>query len=53
MGLSAELHALASLHTKKELLLPRQRDAVWALNTFWTLWQGIKTFAPCQEFNIR
>jgi hypothetical protein len=32
MGLSAELHALAALHTKKELLVPIEMDAVWAPN---------------------
>ena len=47
-GTSAELHALAALHTKKELLVPIEMDAVWAPKIFWTLWQGIKPLAPCK-----
>jgi hypothetical protein len=52
MGLSAELHALAALHIKKELPVPIETDAVWATNTFWTLWQQDKPLAPCQGLNV-
>ena len=53
MGLNAELHALAALHTKKERLIAIEMDAVRARNTFWTLWQIDKPLAPCQELSIR
>jgi hypothetical protein len=44
---------VAALPIKKEVLVPTETDAVWATNTFWTLWQQDKPLAPCQGLNIR